>query len=89
MFQIQTIRDNVDNLKKYFDDNPTVKPVYFCRHLLHKMYIQRKELQPKFSALYQANDEPRWEIIFKTAKFYIVDNYDNKFRDSNYRKPKC
>ena len=80
MFQVRTIRDNLKTLKKYFTDNPSENKVYFRRHLPQQMYLQRKELQPKYTELFSAGREPKWELDNNKAKFYIVDKLGNAFR---------
>ena len=81
MFMVRSIRDNLSNLKDHFKNNPSESRVSFRRHLPHKMYLQRKALQPTFTRLYEAHHNPKWELDFSTAKFFIKDKYGNKFSE--------
>ena len=81
LFEIRMIRDNLKNLDTYFKNNPSEGRVYFRRHLPQKMHLQRKLLQPKFTELYKAGNEPSWQLDIATAKFYIVDKHGNEIRD--------
>ena len=81
MFEVRTIRENLVNLKKFFDENPDEHRVYFRRHLPQKMHLQRQLLQPKFSELLLAGDEPKWELDNSTAKFYITDKHGNRIKE--------
>ena len=77
MFEVRIIRDNLKNLSTFFKDNPSENKVHFRRHLPQKMYKQRQQLQPKFTELFRAGDEPKWELDMATAKFHIVDKHGN------------
>ena len=80
-FNVRTINDNLSNLKTYFINNPTERKVYFRRHIPKSMYLQRKELQPKFTELYKADARPKWQLDIKTAKYYIVDKHGVEIRE--------
>ena len=78
-FTVRTIRENLPKLKTYFENNPQEPKVAFRPHIPRQMYLQRKTLQSKFTELYTANLNPKWQLDVKTAKYYIKDKNEQKY----------
>ena len=73
-FQVRAIRDNIENLKKHFSDNPQEKKVFIRPHIPKPMFSQRAKLQARYQELYNAGQNPKWVLDRKTALYSISVN---------------
>ena len=72
MFIVKNIIDQIPVLKTF--DNG----LYFRKHLPKAMRDEREKLKGKMKALYDADQQPKWQIDFDNYSSYILDKTGKK-----------